>query len=491
MVSDPADATETFPFEGNITFNPDHRFELRVANGEPASTAFFRSATSPGDAPWGFAEDVPPGWSLTGIDCVSRNGTSAAITDVASAQTTVTLGAGDTVTCTYTDTQMPPPGTLGITKTTFGSTGTFHYTVTPSGGGGANDATATTMHPGIEVAADPDSIPLAPGRYAIAETLPTSKRGRWKLTGVECNGETLPAKSPVTVTVASGTGLACRFENRFVSFGSIAILKETWGNIGSAGFAIYPQMKPSNVYFKTATTVKEGVAVLAHGSSTRALRLGTYEIREFAVEGTNPAGWALTSVICNGKLVGASQGAITVTLTADQPSMQCRFTNTFTATPEPPNPNPNPKPLPPSEIATVDPDPVPVSDLHVTKTANRNQLPVGDTVTYTIKVKNVGKSAAQDVVLTEQTPTTNAKILSVKLTQGTCRFGHAPGACYLGTIEPGHTVTIIANLEATKVGPLPNNVSVNAGTQIVDPPTRGVKGAVVELPLHTAPPFTG
>ena len=307
--------------------------------------------------------------------------------------------------------------------------------------------------------------------------MPTSKRGRWKLTGVECNGEKLPAESPVTVTIASDTGLACKFENSFVSFGSIAILKETWGNVGTAGFAIYPQTKPSTVYSKTATTVKEGVAVLARGDSTRVLPLGSYEIREFAVEGTNPTGWALTSIICNGKLVGSSQGAITVTLTADQPSMHCRFTNTFTPAPKPPNPNPNP---PPSEIAAVDPDPVPVTNLRVTKTANRDQVPVGETVTYTIKVKNLGKSAAQEVVLTEQTPTKNARVLSATLSQGTCRFGHAPGACYLGTIEPGQTVTIVAKLEATKVGPLPNNVTVNPGTQIVDPPTRGIKGTVVE-----------
>ena len=112
VVSNPANATETFPFEGNITFNADHRFELHVANGAPASTAFFRAATGPGDAPWGFTEDVPPGWSLTGIDCASRNGTSTTTSDVASAKTTVTLGAGDTVTCTYTDAQTPRPGTL-------------------------------------------------------------------------------------------------------------------------------------------------------------------------------------------------------------------------------------------------------------------------------------------------------------------------------------------------------------------------------------------
>ncbi len=491
-VSSPANATETFPFEGNITFNADHRFELNVLNGAPASTEFFRAETRPGEAPWDFTEDVPPGWFLNGISCVSQSGESSTTTDVSSSRTTVTLAAGDTVTCTYSDTQTPPQGSLLITKTTLGGVGTFHYAVTPAGGGTAIPATATTTEAGVEVAASPDSISLAPGAYEIAETLPESKRGTWKLTSVECNGEMLPPTTPVSVTIASGTGLACRFVNRFVPHGTIVILKKTLGGVGTVGFAVYSEMEPSSVYFKQAKVDKEGVAVLARGDSTRALPLGSYEIHEFAVEGTDSKGWALTSVVCNGKIVGSSQGAITVQLTADKPTMRCVFTNTYTP-PEPPNP------IPPNPTPSPDPDPVPVTDLHVSKTADRNEVPVGGTVTYTIKVKNVGKSAAQNVVLTEQSPTTNAKVLSVKLSQGVCRFGNAPATCYLGTIEPDQTVTIVAELQATKVGPLPNNVTVNSGTQIVNPPTRGVKGVAVEQrrkpkpkpPHHTAPPLTG
>ena len=158
----------------------------------------------------------------------------------------------------------------------------------------------------------------------------------------------------------------------------------------------------------------------------RALPLGSYVIREFAVEGTDPTGWALTSVVCNGKLVGSSQGAITVHLTADQPSMQLPVHEHLhaAATTEP---EPEPEADTAERDCHADPDPVPVTDLHVTKTANRDQVPVGDTVTYTIKVKNVGKSAAQDVVLTEQTPTTNAKIVSVTLSAGDVSVRARPG----------------------------------------------------------------
>ena len=132
-VSAPDGATETFPFSGNITFIADHHFELQVDNGAPASKTFVRAATEAGDAPWNFTELVPPGWSLTSITCTSTTGKSTTTTDLGEAETTVTLAAGDTVTCTYTNTQIPPKGSLRITKTTTGGTGTFRYTVTPAG----------------------------------------------------------------------------------------------------------------------------------------------------------------------------------------------------------------------------------------------------------------------------------------------------------------------------------------------------------------------
>jgi uncharacterized repeat protein (TIGR01451 family) len=134
----------------------------------------------------------------------------------------------------------------------------------------------------------------------------------------------------------------------------------------------------------------------------------------------------------------------------------------------------------------------------VTKRADRLKVEVGDVVTYTITVHNAGPGAAQGVVLAEKTPITNATIVSVSTSQGVCTTAHAPAACYLGTIEPGQTVTIIVRLSATKVGKLPNSVTVNASTVIVDPPTSDVEGDVVHKkrprppkPQPTPPPLTG
>jgi uncharacterized repeat protein (TIGR01451 family) len=332
VVSSPANANQTFSFGGNLTFNGNGTFQLAVQNGAPASETFFRAETEPGKAPWSVQEMVPPGWSLTDLACKSQTGKSTTTTNAAKATATITLAAADTVTCTYTDSQTLPEGGLSLSKTTIGGTGKFGYTVTPSAGGTSENATATTTKPGVEVAATPATIELAPATYKIAETMPKATGGTWTLTAVACNGKSLPASSPVTVTITSGTGTACRFENTFVPAGAITIRKKAVGNTGSAGFTIYPQTKPaSNVkYDKKATVTKQGVAALATGDDTSHIPLGSYKIIEFATGGTDPAGWALTSVTCNGKLVGSSQGAVTITLTAAAPKADCTFTNTYT-----------------------------------------------------------------------------------------------------------------------------------------------------------------
>jgi choice-of-anchor A domain-containing protein/uncharacterized repeat protein (TIGR01451 family) len=471
VVSDPAGATQSFPFTGNISFNPDNSFSLDVSKGQPASITFYRAETQ-GDLPWTFAENVPPRWHLTSIHCDSKAGTSKTTTDLDSAKTTVRLAAGDTVTCTYTDSQTPPKGGLRLSKTTIGGIGTFTYSVTHESAVVAT-ATVTTTDPGTEVVATPATISLDPGTYQVAESLPTTNAGTWTLTGVSCNGISKSARSPVSVTISSGSGVACSFENTFVPVGSITIHKVAYGNTGTAGFTISPvgPTAPPASYTKKAKVTQPGVPVLATGDETDALPLGQYKIQEFAPEGTDPSGWALTSVVCGGQAGAASQGAVVVTLTSSNPSLDCVFTNTWTASPSPPEPT---RPAPPS------PDPIPVAEIHVTKTADRSTVEVGDTVTYTIKVSNTGGAEATGVTVAEQTPIANVKILSVTPSQGTCQFAHAPASCSLGTIQPGKTVTIIGKLQPTKEGSLPNRVAVSSATQVLRPPTADVNGDATE-----------
>src|SRR5262249_4648267 len=177
----------------------------------------------------------------------------------------------------------------------------------------------------------------------------------------------------------------------------------------------------------------------ATGDGTDDLPLGEYQIEEFAADGTNPTGWALASVVCNGQLLAAARGAVTVTLTAAQPRVRCIFTNTWTR-------EPAPKPPP-------DPDPTPTADIRVTKTPDPLTATVGDVVTYTITVHNAGNaSPANGVTLAEQTPLQTSEILSLTTTQGTCSFDKHPASCDLGILKPGQTVTVTARLRATHAG---------------------------------------
>jgi uncharacterized repeat protein (TIGR01451 family) len=500
-VSSPAGATHTFSFGGNVSFNANGTFQLAVQNGAPASTTFYRAETGQNNQPWSVQEMVPPGWSLSSLTCSSHTGKSTTTTSLETATATITLAPADTVTCTYTDSETPPLSALTLTKTTIGGVGRFDYIVTPAGGGASKSATATTSKPGVEVAATPEKIELPAGQYKIAESLPSANGGAWMLTAVACDGKKLPAVSPVTVTLAAGTGSECAFENTFVPTGAITIRKKAFGKTGTIGFTISPETTPPSdlTYSKTAKVTQEGVAVVATGDATSDLPLGTYKIQELAVGGADPTGWALTSVVCNGELVGSSQGAVLVTLTAQTPTADCTFTDTFTppTTPKPPTTNPpttnppptSPEPPPGSPTPTPSPEPIPTTTIDLTKKADRSTVAVGGTVTYTIKATNTGDAPAQGVHVAEQAPLTNSKILSLSPSQGSCDFTHTPASCNLGTINPGKTVTIVAALQATHPGPMPNNVAVHTGTQVLKPPTaEAVADAVVTKPAPKPKP---
>jgi choice-of-anchor A domain-containing protein/uncharacterized repeat protein (TIGR01451 family) len=487
-VSDPHDATQSFPFEGNVTFNADGRFSLDVENGAPAETTFYRAATGPDDSPWTFAEDVPPGWHLNGIKCSSNTGASKWTTSLDTAKTSVRLGAGDTVTCTYTDSLTPPHGVLQLSKTTVGGVGTFEYSVSH---GNSRDpvatATATTTQPNLETAAKPASISLDPGHYEIRESLPVSSSGRWTLTSVTCDGKPLPAVSPVSVTITGGAGTLCSFENTFVPAGSITIYKRTYGNTGTVGFTISPldSSLPPASYDQTAQVKAPGIDVRATGDPTNMLPLGSYKLQEYAPGGTYPEGWDLTSVVCNGTVVAASQGSVVVTLTAAEPAVSCTFTNTWMAPPVPPNP-----PEPPEPPVPPDPDPIPSAEIHITKTADAKKIEVGQIVTYTVTVSNTGNATADGVVVAEQTPLKHAELVSVSPSQGNCQTTHVPASCDLGTIDPGRSATILVKLRGTSVGATLNRVAVSAKTQVLEPPTAD-REVEVTKPDHSKPPSPG
>ena len=181
----PNGATGTFPF---VTTGAGYTgFNLSGAGDSHDS-----GALQPGT--YRVAENVPAGWTL--LPTTTCNG--APYTPGAD----LTLAAGQTITCIFTDSQVnpPAPGRIIVQKVTnVASTDLFHFTTTyPPGGfslanGGSND-----------------SGDLAPNTYTVSEDGLTG----WDLTSAVCrNAAGAVVTGPANIALASGQIITCVFTN--------------------------------------------------------------------------------------------------------------------------------------------------------------------------------------------------------------------------------------------------------------------------------------
>jgi hypothetical protein len=280
-VSSPANATATFGFQGNVSYTTTHDFSLVVNKSSVPAQTFYRAATRAGDPPWTFTETGSVGYVLTGIDCTANG--STVTTNRATATVRIdNLVAGDTVDCTFTNELKPQGGTLQISKVTLGGVATVPFEIERAGGGVTKTTTATTRTPGVEADAQPGPIALDPGTYEITETLPAADDGIWSPVLVNCNSRPLIGRrGPTIVTIAPSTGVACKFTNRFIPDGSIAISKTSRGGSGTTGFFVTSNTEPVRQYVQSAAA-REEETVAATGDATTRLPLGRYLIQETA-----------------------------------------------------------------------------------------------------------------------------------------------------------------------------------------------------------------
>jgi uncharacterized repeat protein (TIGR01451 family) len=441
-------ATQTFSFDGNLSFNEGGNFNLRVTNGQPASERFYRAARA---EPWTVRELVPEGWQLDAVNCSGSRGSSF-VTDVAAGTAAITLAARDEVTCTFVNRVAPPAGNLFLNKLTRGALGTFDFTVRPVGGGDPVGASATTQEEAVPVAAEPSPVTLSPGRYSIDERLPESRRGRWERDAVICDGVPEPDPASVEVSITNRGGATCTFENRFIPRGRISIDKVTLGGTTTAGFVIWPVDDPETRYRKAATTTAPDVPARAKGTSTRNLELGSYVIQELEPRSNADTNWSLVQVVCNGKPYAAVEGRVVVTLTAAAPREHCRFTNAKTPVPQPPQP--------PDPHVPGGPDP----DLVVSKLPDRRVVTAGETITYRVVVRNRGPVAAEGVIV--------ADVLALRAgrAQATVLSASARGRpcnkkvlyCNLRTVRAGASVTSKVTIRTTRAGVISNSAVANS-----------------------------
>ncbi len=111
------------------------------------------------------------------------------------------------------------------------------------------------------------------------------------------------------------------------------------------------------------------------------------------------------------------------------------------------------------------------ADLRVTKTADRANAEVGDTITWTVAATNDGPSAAAGATITDDLPV-GVTLLTATATQGTCTPVGAQVVCAAGPLASGQTVTatLTARVEAIAAEtPLANVARITSGT--FDPDT--------------------
>lgn len=130
-------------------------------------------------------EGAVAGWTQTSAVCSDSSPVS-----------TISLSAGENVTCTFTNTKQ---ATVVIQKNTTGGNGTFNFTTTGGNGLAANPAVTTVAGTGSQ------SYTVTPGiSYSVAETVPSG----WSLTNSSCTSGT-----PASFTPTAGQTVTCTFAN--------------------------------------------------------------------------------------------------------------------------------------------------------------------------------------------------------------------------------------------------------------------------------------
>lgn len=103
------------------------------------------------------------------------------------------------------------------------------------------------------------------------------------------------------------------------------------------------------------------------------------------------------------------------------------------------------------------------ADLAVTKTADLNDVDLGNNVTYTITVTNNGPETANAVILTDVLPT-QLTFGSANSTQGSCLNNSGTVTCTIGTMANGAVVTIALVASASTASIVCPNATVSSST---------------------------
>ncbi len=217
---------------------------------------------------------------------------------------TIDLDAGETVTCTYTNTLQT--GTIEIVKNTVPD-GPRDFSFTSTGG----------LSPSaFDLDDDVDGVlsnvktfhNVASGSYSVTETMVSGYTS--SLSCVDPDNGTTTSGAVATIDLDTGETVICTYTNTALP-GTIIVEKQT-----------VPDGSPDNFSFSgdAAGSLKDGEQIVVQNLPT-----GTYTSQESV-----PAGWVLTSIVCDDADSSADLSAATATFELDPgETITCSFTNTF------------------------------------------------------------------------------------------------------------------------------------------------------------------
>ena len=289
----------SFGFGGNLSFTPGGAFNL-AAGG---SQSFIRAA---GET-WTVNENDPAApFELTGLACTSGNSLSTINSNLVTRTADITLGIGDTVTCTYTNEAKPKAG-LTIYKVTNGAVGTFGFDLS-QGATNYFAGNTTVTEQSTETLVTSQNA-LAPGAYTITETsLPATPGGSWGAPSISCVNSAGAAVS-TSGSVATGASFTlngadteCTVVNTFTPNAKVNIVNRLTG--GSGAISAEASFLTTNTLSRsenTDTLTNTGWGAPAAKSAQQSgLPFGNYDITGIAPTNTATSTWELDSLACDG-----------------------------------------------------------------------------------------------------------------------------------------------------------------------------------------------
>lgn len=230
-------------------------------------------------------QDPTPTFDLTGLECVTVPELliNPHVTDLGARSATINIAAGETVTCTFTNTERAAITVEKVLSGDFGDLSTsFAFT---------SDFDAPFNLDPVNTPAQEVFTGLAPGvPYMVSETLPHDQG--WALIGATCNvaGETVNLGTGMISNIVpqAGDDITCTFTN--APLGSATIVKNAVG--GDGVFHFFGTLEPFNnagAGFEIDTSVTSTVDF-----TNMLLPSEIYDVQEDIV----PPNWRLTDILC-------------------------------------------------------------------------------------------------------------------------------------------------------------------------------------------------